>query len=71
MIWSPRAILATFFGGGRDGAGRVVPFRPAPQVAERWSRALRAQPELALDLIRMGGVLDAPPATLPLPLRYA
>ena len=55
MIFDPRALLAGFF-GRNDGA--------AADVARRWRRAFSAEPELASDLIRQGGLLTAQPVEM-------
>lgn len=52
MIWNRIALIASF-----------IPSRRAAQaVAARWSAADERDPELARDLIRMGGVLAKQPA---------
>lgn len=53
MIWHKLTFLQALF-PSRDAAG---------EVARRWHRARRDQPELSLDLIRLGGVLTAQPVT--------
>lgn len=66
MIWHKLTFLQALFPSRRV----------ASEVARRWHRARRDQPELALDLIRMGGVLTAQPVVdgdvvPPDPLRLA
>lgn len=52
MIWDRVGILRTLFPGPREAA----------RVAARWSAADEVDPELAGDVIRMGGVLAKRPA---------
>lgn len=51
MIWHPLSILQAIT--ARRSA--------ALDLARRWSRAFRDQPELAADIIRLGGVLTRHP----------
>jgi len=53
-IWSPLDFLRALF-PSRSAAG---------DMAERWTRAFRADPDLRGDLIRLGGILSAQPVTL-------
>lgn len=51
MIWDKLTFLQAIF-----------PTRAAAsEVSRRWHRARRDQPQLALDLIRLGGILTAQP----------
>lgn len=52
MIWDRIGILRTFIPSAREAA----------RVAARWSAADEADPELARDIVRMGGVLAKRPA---------
>lgn len=51
-LWSPLSFLRTM-APGRSAAG---------DMALRWTRAFRAEPELAADLLRLGGVVATVPA---------
>jgi len=53
MIWNRSAIFATLF---PRSAGMA-----AIRAARRWRKAFGADPELAADLIRLGGVLAMTP----------
>ncbi|MFP4044828.1 MAG: hypothetical protein ACLFTP_09725 [Rhodosalinus sp.] len=59
MIFDRIGHLLAFFGGARP-EGR----RAARDVGRRWSRVFSREPELAEDLIRMGGVLAAQPVEM-------
>lgn len=50
-IWERLGFVRTSFQVQEDAA----------EAGIRWTRALRAEPELASDLIRMGGVMTAQP----------
>lgn len=53
-VWQPLSFLQA-----------LLPLRSqAGEFAERWVRAFRAEPELARDLIRTGGLLAAQPQSL-------
>lgn len=55
-VWHPLTILAA-----------ILPFgakREAMRLAKRWGRAVKDEPRLAEDLIRLGGVLIGQPAQL-------
>jgi hypothetical protein len=54
MIWNRLAIFATVF---RPGTPRSV----ERDCIQRWHKAVAAQPALAEDLIRLGGVLTLSP----------
>lgn len=51
-VWSPLGFLRSLAGSPRQGG----------ELASRWADAFAADPELAGDLIRLGGVLTTIPA---------
>ena len=56
MIWHPLSLIQAF-----------VPFearRQGLRMAKRWGRAATAEPRLAEDLIRLGGILAGQPAVV-------
>lgn len=55
MIFDRIPVLAAFFGLATGSAGTV---------ARRWRRAFAAEPDLACDLIRQGGVLAGQPVEM-------
>lgn len=59
--WSPLGILRALFPAPEDAKLQDMARRAAGDFALRWQRAYRAEPELARDLIRLGGVLTLQP----------
>lgn len=74
MIWNPLSILSGLFGSywqnphahdDKAEADRAAAARDnAHALGTRWGRALHCDPELRADLIRLGGLFDAPPVQL-------
>lgn len=55
-VWSPLTTIAAFLPKAALWEGA--------RLARRWGKAARAEPRLAEDLIRLGGVLTGQPAIL-------
>ena len=55
-VWHPLTTIAAFLPFGAK--------REAMSLAKRWGKAVKDDPRLAEDLIRLGGVLNGQPAQL-------